>query len=107
MKLPWFVKHIIFFIGGLLLFACSADSPSSNLVNTSVYPSPNSFSKDLKLTLEHCSDIFTVVGVEGELQVLQDVAEALKTFAPQVRQTLDYDYRDPVTVELFPDQKLG
>jgi hypothetical protein len=105
MKLPWFVKHIVpFFIGGLLLCACSAGSPSSNSTNTSEYPSPYSFSKNPKLTLEHRSDIFTVVAVEGDLQVLQDVAEALKTFAPQVRQTLDYDYQDPVTVELFPDQ---
>jgi len=96
--------HHSFFHRRIAVFYMQCGSPSSNSTNTSVYPSPNSSSKNPKLTREHRIDIFIVVGVEGELQVLQDVAEALKTFAPQVRQTLDYDYQDPVIVELFLDQ---
>jgi hypothetical protein len=55
-------------------------------------------------TLVHPAGIFTVYGAEGDQQAVQDVAEALQEQAFQVNRVFDYDYRDPITVEIFPDQ---
>ncbi len=49
--------------------------------------------------------IFTVYGVEGDQQAVQDIAEALQEQALQINRAMDYDYRDPITVEIFPDQE--
>ena len=48
--------------------------------------------------------IFTVYGVEDDQQAAQDIAKALQENAPQVNRVVEYDYRDPVTLEIFPDQ---
>lgn len=48
--------------------------------------------------------IFTVYGVEGDQRAVQDVAEALQEQALQINSALDYEYRDPIIVEIFPDQ---
>jgi hypothetical protein len=56
-------------------------------------------------TLVHQAGIFTVYGVEGDQQAVQDVAEALQEQALQINHAFDHDYRGPVTVEIFPDQE--
>jgi hypothetical protein len=53
----------------------------------------------------HQAGIFTVYGVEGDQQAVQDVAEALQEQALQINHAFDYDYRGPITVEIFPDQE--
>jgi hypothetical protein len=55
-------------------------------------------------TLVQQADIFTVYGVEGDQQAVIDVAEALQEQALHINRAMDYDYRDPITVEIFPDQ---
>jgi hypothetical protein len=55
-------------------------------------------------TLVHQAGIFTIYGVEGDQQAIQDVGDALQEQAPQINRVLDYDYRDPIMVEIFPDQ---
>jgi hypothetical protein len=57
-----------------------------------------------RFTLVHQADIFTVYGVEGDQQAIQDVADALQKQALQINRVLDYDYRHPIAVEIFPDQ---
>jgi len=56
-------------------------------------------------TLVHQADIFTIYGVEADQQAVLDVAEVLQEQAIQVNHALGYDYRDPITVEIFPDQE--
>jgi hypothetical protein len=56
-------------------------------------------------TLMHQTGIFTVYGVESDQQAVQDVAKALQEQAVQINHAFDYDYREPITVEIFPDQE--
>jgi hypothetical protein len=56
-------------------------------------------------TLVQQAGIFTVYGVDGDQQAVRDVAEALQEQALQINHTFDHDYRDPITVEIFPDQE--
>jgi hypothetical protein len=69
-----------------------------------VQPSPTPGKADHQFTLEYQAGHFTVLGVEGDMQAIRDVAEALNLSAPQIRRDLDLDYQEKVTVELFPDQ---
>jgi hypothetical protein len=92
---------------------CGTASPLVRTIPTSALPSvptkppvtPMS-STGLRphFTLVQQTGIFTVYGVEGDGQAVQDVAEALQEQALQINRAFDYDYRDPVTVEIFPDQ---
>lgn len=77
----------------LVLVACTLTQPSAPPLEAGP-----------PFTHSHHSGIFTVYGLESDRQVLEDVAEALQTQAPQIGRQLGYDYQHPVTVEIFPDQ---
>jgi hypothetical protein len=55
-------------------------------------------------TLVQQTGIFTVYGIEGDQQAAKDVVEALQEQALPINRAMDYDYRDPITIEIFPDQ---
>lgn len=77
-----------------LLAACSADQTASS---TPTHPGPT-------FAVVRQAGLFTVSGVAGDEQQVEDVADALQVNAPQITQTLEFDYQEPVRVELFPNQ---
>lgn len=81
-------------IAGGLLAACSSSQATTA---TSIPLGPT-------LAVVQQAGIFTVAGIAGDEQQVEDVAEALQANFPQITQTLEVDYYEPVSVELFPDQ---
>jgi len=55
-------------------------------------------------TVVQQTGIFIVYGGKGDQQAVQDIAEALQEQAPLINRAMEYDYRDPITVEIFSDQ---
>jgi hypothetical protein len=85
---------------------CEAVFPQTLSTPTFILTSAPTSSAILRpnFTIVQQADIFTVYAVEGDEQAVQDVAKALQEQAIQINRVLDYEYRDPITIEIFPDQ---
>ena len=54
--------------------------------------------------IQHASSIFTTYCTTPDIQAAHDVANELAAQLPRLRNDLKYDYRHPVSVEIYPDQ---
>lgn len=102
-----FLRYILIVIVILALTGCVRASPlTSSPTKLPISKTPSTSSTGLRpsFTLVHQAGIFTVYGVEGDQRAVQDVAEALQEQALQINRALADDHRDPITVEIFPDQ---
>lgn len=80
-------------LGSLLVAAC-----------VTVSPAPTQEPEPSQSAPGHCPGPVTVLSRDGARQSVNDVAQALTTYAPGICQALEHDYEGPVVVELFPDQ---